>query len=419
MQGLILAAGRGSRLSASTNGTPKCLVEVGRRPIIEHQLEMLSEAGVGPIGMVVGYGASEIRQAVGIRAEYIENVRWNSTNSMYSFHLAEEWVEGPLLILNCDILFHPQVLDRLLESGEDSIAFDSSSGDGREHMKLKVRDGFLVDLNKDLPAGDAAGENVGILYLSAKTARALFERAQQRLEEGGEKDWLGAAVREIAGSRNRPGMPWEHKIKAVDIAGLPWVEIDFPFDLDRARKEVWPDIERNRRVPTRRSANAIRATLLLLLVIAILLGIQTYQGNAALNWEPVTVSGGTAVTIESGGRVQSWTRVKSGESIECRIAGRATVRIESRPIFGAPPREIAPYVVAVRRGGKTLDWYKKDAKPSRTWKLEEGALAKNRHVDLELLDGPNDLSITYLGPSELSHCLLRVRVLESLDSGDD
>ena len=42
MQGLILAAGRGTRLR---RGRPKCLSEVGGRPLIDHQLEALAEAG--------------------------------------------------------------------------------------------------------------------------------------------------------------------------------------------------------------------------------------------------------------------------------------------------------------------------------------------------------------------------------------
>ena len=85
MQALILAAGRGSRLGGHTADVPKCLLEVGRRPLIEHQLGTLADAGVGPVGMVLGYCADEIKGVVGIRAEYILNPRWNTTNSLYSF----------------------------------------------------------------------------------------------------------------------------------------------------------------------------------------------------------------------------------------------------------------------------------------------------------------------------------------------
>ena len=57
IQAVILAAGRGSRLGSSGDEVPKCLLEVGRRRLIEHQLDSLADAGVGPVHIVVGYGA--------------------------------------------------------------------------------------------------------------------------------------------------------------------------------------------------------------------------------------------------------------------------------------------------------------------------------------------------------------------------
>ena len=73
MQAVILAGGVGSRLEKVTNGRPKCLAEIGGRPLILHQLEALSDQGVGPVLMVVGYKHEAIREVVGHRVEYIVN----------------------------------------------------------------------------------------------------------------------------------------------------------------------------------------------------------------------------------------------------------------------------------------------------------------------------------------------------------
>src|SRR5512134_753543 len=120
MQAVILAAGVGSRLSSVSNGTPKCLQPIADRPVIEHQLEMLADAGIGHVLVVVGYKADEVRKVVGYRAEYIENPRFRETNSLYSLWLAREWVTGPFLLINGDLVFHPQVLDRLLAKGANA-----------------------------------------------------------------------------------------------------------------------------------------------------------------------------------------------------------------------------------------------------------------------------------------------------------
>jgi len=39
----------------------------------------------------------------------------------------------------------------------------------------------------------------------------------------------------------------EMNIVAVSASGLPWIEIDFPEDLERARREVWPQLSRSAR----------------------------------------------------------------------------------------------------------------------------------------------------------------------------
>ena len=106
MQAVILAAGSGSRLQRVSNGLPKCLLPIGGRPLIEHQLEALSDAGVGNVLVVVGHQADEVRKTLGNRVEYVENTRYDATNSLYSLWLAREWVKGPFVLLNCDLLFH-------------------------------------------------------------------------------------------------------------------------------------------------------------------------------------------------------------------------------------------------------------------------------------------------------------------------
>ena len=52
---ILLAAGLGSRLLPLTADRPKCLIEVGGRTILEHQVEALRMAGVGAITIVGGY----------------------------------------------------------------------------------------------------------------------------------------------------------------------------------------------------------------------------------------------------------------------------------------------------------------------------------------------------------------------------
>ena len=107
MQAVILAAGMGSRLKAVTGGMAKALLEVGGRPLILHQLEALADHGVGPVLVIVGYQADEVKDAVGDRAETLVNDRFEETNSLYSLWLARHWIKGSL---------HPAQLRSVLRS---------------------------------------------------------------------------------------------------------------------------------------------------------------------------------------------------------------------------------------------------------------------------------------------------------------
>lgn len=230
MQALILAAGTGSRLDL---GLPKCLVEVGGRPLLHHQLDAIEQVGADGVTLVLGYEHQQVEDAAEDRAEVVLNERYADTNSLYSFWLARRAVEGDLLVLNSDVLFAPELLRDLLAVGGSAIAIDSSSGDEDEHMKVRERQGRLVRMGKDLPPMYSHGESLGVAHLSPLAAQAAFTSAGSLVGRGQEKDWAAAAFNEVARRQ------W---VSCLDVAGQPWVEIDFPEDLDFARNHTWPAI---------------------------------------------------------------------------------------------------------------------------------------------------------------------------------
>lgn len=407
MQAVILAAGRGSRLGKMGRDRPKCLLEVGRRPLIEHQLETLAEAGVAPVAMVVGYCADEIKEVVGLRVEYIENPRWSVTNSLYSFELAKDWVAGGVVVLNADVLFHPNMLDRLLSTEGDAFAFDSLSGDAREHMKVDVKDGRLVDMSKTMTAG-VAGENVGLLKFTPETAKRLFERARSILDEGHEKDWLGSAVRAVAK---------ETRVEGVDIAGLPWGEIDSPYDLARVRKQVYPAIRKSARrttTPWRVARWALGS------VVAAFLSFSVFQAWVAppeLVWESAAVTGLEPALISADGREQRWWMLDNRAQAAVNVAGPGSLRIETRPLLGsADEANIVvpgghakfPYVFEVRIDGKRLGWYRRSEPQSNTWKHEGWRVGQRDKTSIKIPPGNHRIGVRLVA-STSGRALLRLR----------
>lgn len=231
MQAIILAAGRGRRLG---DRRPKCLQEVGGAALVDHQLRALADAGIHDVVIVIGFEADQVREVVGNSARYVVNERFAETNSLYSFLLARPLVDEDVVVMNSDVYVAPELVRALARAEGDAFLYDSSSGHDREHMKVQVVGGVLVEMAKDLPPGRTCGENVGMLRLSAGTADLTFDAAAVLLAgNGGEGHFLAAAVNCTAAHR---------PIRCLDVAGTPWIEIDYPEDLDRARTEVFPAV---------------------------------------------------------------------------------------------------------------------------------------------------------------------------------
>lgn len=248
MQVVILAAGLGSRLGEATNGRPKCLLEVGGRPLIRHHQAILADLGIKNILTIVGHRAdqvvAEVRDSVTTRL----NDHYLTTNSLYSLWLARTWIKGSVMVINADVLADPQIYRRLLETDGNALAFDSGTGTQSEEMKVQFNADRLQSINKTMNSDHSHGENLGILKFDPHGAKLLMDAAGQIVAEGRLNEWAPAAVDAIA---------QEIPIRGIDIAGLPWTEIDFPEDLEHARNHVWPKIRRRNFVgkDTQPSAN--------------------------------------------------------------------------------------------------------------------------------------------------------------------
>ncbi len=238
MRGIILAAGRGSRLGGVADDNPKCLLRVGGLTLLERQIQGLAGAGVDEICIVVGCRANRVRRLLGGSVHYVENARFAQTNSLYSLWLARPLLLDGFVVLNCDVLFHPQMLTDLVTARCENAAVvdyrDENMVFGDEEMKVKVRRGRVVDFSKQLPLEDADAENVGMLKFGRDGASALVAHLDRLVAEGGVREWAPRAFADFA--REQP-------LFAVGTRGYPWVEIDFPEDYERARSEILPAIE--------------------------------------------------------------------------------------------------------------------------------------------------------------------------------
>ncbi|SFM64622.1 NTP transferase domain-containing protein [Thermodesulforhabdus norvegica] len=229
---VILAAGQGTRLLPYTKDHPKCMLPFDGVPLISLQIRCFLMCGIERIVVVTGYGSEVVEDWLGDSVEYVHNADFQTTSSMYSLWLGLSKVDKGCFILNSDVLFHPEILRRLAtDPHSEALAMDFDAHLNEEEMKVKVEGSRVVALSKSLR--DGHGENVGLLKFSAYGKQRLQETIGLLLEQGFRKEMVPFAVDRLAA---------EMYIEAVPVAGLPWIEIDFPEDYERALNEIFPRI---------------------------------------------------------------------------------------------------------------------------------------------------------------------------------
>jgi histidinol-phosphate/aromatic aminotransferase/cobyric acid decarboxylase-like protein/CTP:phosphocholine cytidylyltransferase-like protein len=124
---IILAAGSGSRMQPFTDNLPKCLAPVNGTPILINALTHLCDAGILETVIVVGHCKEKVYELVGdhfrdMRIVYVESMDYASTNNIYSLWLAREHLCEDILLLESDIFFDRQLVDKMLSQEGDNHA---------------------------------------------------------------------------------------------------------------------------------------------------------------------------------------------------------------------------------------------------------------------------------------------------------
>jgi choline kinase len=249
MRAIILAAGRGNRLADfNPDGRPKCLLEFGGRSLLERQLDILFQLGVMHATLVLGYKAGLVVEHVGTLASrpevaffYNPAYKEGSVLSLLAAH--EVMTSGEtVLVLDADVLFHPGIMQVLIESPhENCFLIDKDFAPGDEPVKIAMRQGQMVEFRKALPAElefDTLGESVGFFKFDGNIASKISQLCDGYRSEG----LLGApheeALRDIV-------LALPRAFACEDVSGLPWLEVDFPEDVERAIKEILPAIRKD------------------------------------------------------------------------------------------------------------------------------------------------------------------------------
>ncbi len=234
VQGVVLAASRGSALGEMTAELPKCMVDIRGQPLLHRLLGTLNEGGVGDVTVVRGYGRDHI-QPDGFRV--VDNGAYAETGEAASLACALPGLRGEAVVVYGDVLFRRYILEGLLTSAADvTVVVDASkrfAADPRDLVAADRHDtvAYLDDAPAQLTAIGAApdctaGEWIGLLHLSARgTERVRDELAAMAAEGVLPQADLPALLERLI----------LHGGVAVHYVTGHWLDVDTATDLAAAR----------------------------------------------------------------------------------------------------------------------------------------------------------------------------------------
>lgn len=229
---ILLAAGLGSRLLPLTADRPKCLIEVGGRTILEHQVEALRAAGVARVTVVGGYRFERLsafveqRWAATERPALIFNPFFAVSSSIGSVWAARDLLDRPFCLVNGDTVYDPALVAEGLSRVTPGLNLfvEPISGPEPDDMLVRLEGERVVAVGKDLTPLLAHHRSLGFVAWAGAGAGAYRAMLDTVIAEpNGTQAFHHAVVDRMAR---------EAHVHATRFEVGAWTEIDRPEDIE-------------------------------------------------------------------------------------------------------------------------------------------------------------------------------------------
>lgn len=222
---VVLAAGRGTRMRELTADFPKPMIEVRGKPVLEHIVEGLRDAGVRRLLIIVGYHAETVRNFFGdggrnnIDIQYATQIVQDGTGRVVN--LARDFAgDLPFILSYGDILISPANYKRVGDLSND-VAATVTVIRGEDVSK-----GGAVFVNEQMDVIDVRekpkpGEPTSPWYNAGLYAfrSSIFEFIKKLKPSPRGEYELTDAIRDLAHSGS--------KVKALELTG-EWADVRDP-----------------------------------------------------------------------------------------------------------------------------------------------------------------------------------------------
>ena len=219
---VLMAGGKGERLRPLTLTTPKPLLPLGDRPVIDHNIDALARVGVNDISVTVNYLAEQLEEhfSTAVSGVKVKCVRENMPmGTIGAVALCDISAEGDTIVMNSDLLttisFEDMYLHHKAEEADITVA--AIPYNVSVPYAILATDGSRVTSLEEKPSYSYYA-NAGIYMISNRLLRSL--PADRRTDA---TDLIDMALSE------------GRKVTYFLINGT-WIDIGSPADYAHARE---------------------------------------------------------------------------------------------------------------------------------------------------------------------------------------
>jgi len=123
LKGVILAAGKGTRIYPFSESYPKPILPIANKPLMAYQLELMASIGIRDVIVVIGYLGYEIVRRIGQGEEYGLNIRYieqkDTLGIAHALGCLENELDTPFMLFLGDIFFEADDIGRMVSAMEE------------------------------------------------------------------------------------------------------------------------------------------------------------------------------------------------------------------------------------------------------------------------------------------------------------
>lgn len=224
MKAILLAAGRGTRISKLIKDIPKSTLPIDGVPLIRRSVSMLIERNIKPI-VCVGYSKENIYEALeGLDVQYYYNPFYDVTNSIASLWFAKDEFTEDTIILNADVYFTDEILDTIISNQKEIALMVDKSRTEFGDFFLKVENGYITKYGKELSIEERSCEYVGIGKIRKSFVEEFKSKLNHLISNQQHQLWWENTIYSLVNYK---------LIDIIDVDGEFWAEVDCIDDYER------------------------------------------------------------------------------------------------------------------------------------------------------------------------------------------